>query len=242
MIGESPTIERFRRYGATVDPELRRHLATDALRGYVSGPDAVVQATEIALERAFDARALILVEGISDQIAVETLARRLDRVLSDEGVVVLPIGGAHAITRFLGTFGPDGLDLQLAGLCDRAEADSYLRGLDAAGMGPVADLDAMARLGFHICTEDLEDELVRALGQGQVEALLESQGDLGSFRTLQRQPQWRDAEFDAQIRRFFGAGARRKSRYARRMVEALDLDNLPKPLVSVLAAISDDRR
>jgi predicted ATP-dependent endonuclease of OLD family len=35
----------------------------------------------------------VLVEGISDQIAVETLAGRRDQDLDAKGVVVLPIGG-----------------------------------------------------------------------------------------------------------------------------------------------------
>lgn len=219
-----------------MDPQLRRDLAADALRGYVSGPNAVVAATELALERASGARSLILVEGISDQIAIETLAGRTGFDLSDDGVLVIPIGGAHAITRFLVEFGPQGRDLKLAGLCDRAEAAAFRQGLNEAGLGPVDDADDMARVGFHICTEDLEDELVRSLGRESVETLLESQGDLGSFRTMQRQPAWRDRAFEDQVRRFFGAGSRRKSRYARRMVEALDLDRVPRPLMSVVGS------
>ena len=44
--------------------------------GYVSGPSAATEATVRALARMGDASAVILVEGISDQIAIETLARR----------------------------------------------------------------------------------------------------------------------------------------------------------------------
>lgn len=40
------------------------------------------------------ARAVILVEGWSDQAALEALARRRGRDLLAEGVVVMPIGGA----------------------------------------------------------------------------------------------------------------------------------------------------
>src|SRR5258708_21338062 len=63
------------------------------------------------------ARAVVLVEGISDQIAVETLAARRGRDLGAECVVVLPIGGAHVITRYLTQFGPAGAGLRLAGMC-----------------------------------------------------------------------------------------------------------------------------
>ena len=55
-----------------------------------------------------DARAVVLVEGVSDQLAVETLAARLDRDLGAEGVLVVPMGGAHAIASHLLRFGPHG--------------------------------------------------------------------------------------------------------------------------------------
>ena len=62
--------------------------------------------------------AVILVEGISDQIAIETLASRQGRDLDHEGIVVLPMGGAQAITRFARQLGPAGERLALAGFCD----------------------------------------------------------------------------------------------------------------------------
>ena len=66
-------------------------------------------------------RAAVLVEGISDQRAVETLARRQGRDLEAEGVAVVPIGGAQAIGHCRRHLGPGGLDLRLAGLCDVGE-------------------------------------------------------------------------------------------------------------------------
>ena len=65
--------------------------AEDLLAGYVSGPAAATEATAAALARADEARAVVLVEGVSDQIAVETLAGRCGRDLTGEGVVVLPV-------------------------------------------------------------------------------------------------------------------------------------------------------
>ena len=67
----------------------------------------------------------------------------------------------------------------------------------------------MERLGFFVCIDDLESELIRAVGPATVEALFESQGDLGSFRTLQKQSAWRAQRVEAQMRRFLGSGARR---------------------------------
>ncbi|MGI9016357.1 MAG: TOPRIM nucleotidyl transferase/hydrolase domain-containing protein [Euzebya sp.] len=46
--------------------------------------------------------AVVLVEGVSDQVAVESLAARYGRDLTSEGVQVIPMGGAMGIGRFLG--------------------------------------------------------------------------------------------------------------------------------------------
>jgi hypothetical protein len=92
----------------------------------------------------------------------------------------------------------------------------------------------MERLGFYVCVEDLEDELIRAIGAARVEELIDSQGDLGSFRSLQRQPEWRGQPAGAQLRRFLGSGARRKLRYARLLAGAVGLDRLPHPLEALL--------
>jgi hypothetical protein len=212
----------------------RRELASQLLDGYVHGPAAATEATARALVKMAAARAVVLVEGISDQIAVETLASRRGRDLCAEGVVVLPVGGAHAVTRYLTQFGPAGDGLRLSGLCDLGEENIFRRGLATAGIGSPRTRDDMERLGFYVCVEDLEDELIRALGAGWVEALIDSQGDLGSFRSLQRQPQWRGQPAAAQLRRFLGSGARRKLRYARLLAGAVDLDRLPHPLDAVL--------
>ena len=92
----------------------------------------------------------------------------------------------------------------------------------------------MERLGFFVCVEDLEDELIRASARESIEALLEGQGDLTSFRSLQQQPAWRHRSFEAQMHRFLGAGARRKLRYARALVRSLWPELIPRPLEEVL--------
>ena len=66
---------------------------------------------------------------------------------------------------------------------------------------------------------------------------MEAHGDLGPFRTLQKQPGWRGRPVDQQLRRFMGSGGRRKTRYARYLVEAVDLDRVPRPLDLVLAHV-----
>ena len=184
-----------------------------------------------------DLRAVVLVEGFSDQAAVAALAERRGRDLEAEGVAVVPIGGAQAIGRFLARFGPRGLDVRLAGLCDAGEEADFRRGLERAGLGSDLDRDEMERLGFYTCVADLEDELIRALGAAAVEEVAEAQGDLRSFRTLQRQPAWQGRATEEQLRRFMGSGGRRKIRYARLLVEALDPARAPRPLDRLLAHV-----
>jgi len=221
-----------------MDAARRRELARRVLDGYASGPDAPVRATANALAKIDRAVALVLVEGVSDQIAVETAAAGRGRDLDAERVAVVPIGGAHATGRFLAGLGPQRSRVRLAGLCDLAEADIVARGLATAGIGVPRTHDDLAELGFFVCVDDLEDELIRALGVDGVEAILATHGDLGSFRTLQGQPAWRDRRPAAQLRRFMGSGSRRKSRYARLLVEAaIARDVLPQPLDRLLASV-----
>jgi hypothetical protein len=184
-----------------------------------------------------DARAVVLVEGTSDQVALETLAERRGRNLGAEQVAIVPIGGAQAIGGFLERFGPQGLDVRLAGLCDAGEERDFRRGLERAGLGSELTRAEMEALGFYVCDADLEDELIRALGAESVEQIADAQGDLGAFRTLQKQPAWRGRPREEQLRRWMGSGGRRKIRYARLLVEALDLTEVPRPLNLLLAHV-----
>ena len=189
--------------------------------------------------RALDSRArtVVLVEGISDQRALEALARRRGRRLDAERISIVPIGGAQAIGNFLARLGRRELDLELAGLCDAAEEGDFQRGLERAGLGSDLTRAEMERLGFYVCVEDLEDELIRSLGAGAVEQVLQAQGDLPSFRTFQKQPSWRGRTTPEQLRRFLGTHRGRKIRYGSLLVDALDLTRVPRPLEGVLAHI-----
>lgn len=182
-------------------------------------------------------RAAIFVEGVSDQEALDALAHRRRRDLSSEGIAIVPMGGAHGIRRFLETYGPEGFDLRLAGLCDSGEETYVGRALANAGVTAGTSRSEMEHHGFFVCEPDLEAELIRALGVDAVERVLASEGDLGAFRTLQREPPWRARASDEQLRRFMGSGSRRKTRYGRLLVEALDLDRVPRPLERVLAHV-----
>jgi hypothetical protein len=183
-----------------------------------------------------DPQAIILVEGVSDQRAVEALAARRGRDLEAERVAVVPIGGAQAIARYLERFGLRS-GVRLAGLVDAGEEAHFRRALERAGLGSGLGRAGMEELGFYVCDADLEDELIRALGPDSVERVVEAQGELGSFRTLQKQAPWQGRPVEEQLRRFMGSGGRRKIRYARLLVEALDPADIPRPLDRVLAAV-----
>jgi hypothetical protein len=200
-------------------------------------PPGGPEATTRALARVDGARAVILVEGFSDQIALETLAACRGRDLSAERVAVIPIGGAQALGRSLARIRAGEAGPALAGLCDAGEEPVYRRALERAGLGASLTRADMERLGFFVCVDDLEDELIRALGTAAVEQVLEAQGHLAAFRTFQKQPAWRGRPVGAQLRRFMGSADRRKLRYARLLVEALEPEQVPRPLAGVLAAV-----
>ena len=166
-------------------------------------------------------KAVVLVEGESDRIAVETLAARRGRDLAAEGVAVVAIGGAHALERALRTLEAE----RVAGLYDRGEEAVVRRGLDRAGVTP---------RGFYACDPDLEGELVRALGPERTLQLVEERGQLAAFRTYQRQPEKRSLSLEAQLHGWLHNW---KVRYAAALVDALDLDRVPPPLDGVLAYV-----
>jgi hypothetical protein len=182
-------------------------------------------------------RAVVLVEGLSDRNALEALAERRGRDLTAEGVTIEPIGGAQAVGRFLERYGPRGLDVRLAGLYDVGEEGAVKRCLERAGLGSDLARADMERLGFYACVEDLEDELIRSLGVGAVEEVVAAQGELRSFRVLQRQPAQRGLPVEKQLRRFMGTHSGRKIHYARLLVEALDPARVPRPLELALSHV-----
>jgi hypothetical protein len=209
-----------------------------AVESLAGGGDAPLAAAAAhALAPSVDPQAVVLVEGISDQVALQALAARRGRDLAAAGIAVVPMGGARNIRRFLELFGPRGLDVGLAGLCDAREEANFRRALERAGLGANLSRADMEALGFYVCVADLEDELIRCLGAAVVEQVVEAQGELGSFRTFQQQPAWQGRSSQAQLRRFIGTHSGRKIRYARLLVDALQLTSVPRPLDRVLAHI-----
>lgn len=198
----------------------------DAIVTWAAGRDGAEESGVVARELAGTARTVVLVEGVSDLAALDALAGRRGRDLDEEGVCVVPMGGATSIGRYLELLGPGGLGVTLAGLCDLNEQEFFVRALDRVGLGTE---------GFYVCDTDLEHELIRALGVDGVESVIETQGDLHTLRIFQRQPAQRPRSAEHQLHRWFGSIGGRKERYARALIDALDLDRIPRPLDELIA-------
>ncbi|MFB9581085.1 TOPRIM nucleotidyl transferase/hydrolase domain-containing protein [Streptomyces goshikiensis] len=197
----------------------------DAVTSWATGgPDRPAR----DLAEILGVRTAVLLEGLSDLAAVEALAARRDRDLAAEGVCVVPMGGAMNVGRYAGLLGPPGLGLRLTGLCDEGEQGFYERGLTRA-QAPLQDI--------YVCTADLEDELIRALGTTGVEEILRAEGDFRAWQTFQRQPAQHGRPRHQQVRRFLGTEKGRKIRYGRLLVEALAPDRTPAPLDGLLASL-----
>lgn len=169
-------------------------------------------------------RTVVLVEGESDRVALQTLACRLDIDIDGREAELVVMNGVTNLRRHLAETGEAAVVL----LHDIGEAAYVDRALARCG-GP-----APARFA---CDLDLEDELVRSLGVPGTLAVIDAAGDLPKWETLVAQPHHRDRPEAQVLRRFFGTTSGRKARYAQLLVDALDLDRVPEPLAGALAAV-----
>ena len=174
----------------------------------------------------------VFVEGESDRLAMRALAQRLGHDLQKQRISIVAMGGATNIVHFLDRYGPKGESHRLLGLCDSGESRCITRAFSRAGKGSTSLND----LGFQVSEADLEDELIRCLGVDEVLNVIASQGELGSFELLQRQPSLRGRPIEAQLRRFFGGRSGNKIRYAPLLVSALPSGMAPPPLARLVAS------
>jgi len=186
-------------------------------------------------------RTIVLVEGVTDELALMLAARRSGRDLEAEGVSVVPINGAHAISRFLQRLAAEEPRANLAGLYDEGEEEVIRAALERAGYGPCLDRSGLERVGFFACSADLEDELVRAAGVTILSTLIELQGDTQPWHTFRKQRAWQGRPVDQQFRRFIRSVSDRNSRYIRAIVETIDPSKLPRPLRLLLDYIEPGR-
>jgi len=176
----------------------------------------------------------VLVEGVTDELALTLAARRSGRDLEAEGVSVVPINGAHAISRFLQRLAAEQPGANVAGLYDEGEEEVIRTALERAGYGPSIDRSGLERVGFFACSADLEDELVRAAGVTILSRLIELEGDAQPWNTFRKQHAWQSRPVDQQFRRFMRSVSDRNSRYIRAIVETIDPSKLPQPLLRLL--------
>jgi hypothetical protein len=155
---------------------------------------------------------IVLVEGVTDRLALEAVARRLGLEL--DGIRIVPIGGAQAIRRAAAEYDGE----QVVGLCDVGEERWFRRVLGES---------------TYVCDRDLEDELIRALGPERVEHVIAAQGELETLRSFQNQVYWRGRPVEHQLRRWLQNGGR-QHRYPPHLVEAMEPGEIPQPLVGVL--------
>jgi hypothetical protein len=156
---------------------------------------------------------IVLVEGESDRVAIETLAARL----GGPAPKVLAVGGSKGARGASGALPGE----RLIGLVDANERADFERVLPEV----------------YVCDPDLEGELVRALGVDGVLAVIDDAGELESFHKLQHQPFQRSRTTEQQLARFFGGRSGNKAKYARLMARAVPLDRIPPPLAALLEAV-----
>ena len=178
---------------------------------------------------------VVLVEGESDRLAVEALARRLEFDLVAAGAAVVSMGGVTNLHHHLAALARHPERRRVVGLFDVGEIAYVRRAVAGAGLGR-ADAE-LASLGFFACDPDLEGELIRALGSTRMEELLAEHGELARFRSFQQQPAQRAKAVDAQLRRFMGTHRGRKARFAPIMVRELEESRIPVALAALVAAI-----
>jgi hypothetical protein len=174
---------------------------------------------------------VILVEGESDKAALEEAASLLEIDMSWTSIVVM--NGATNIVRSLADAVAQ--RVRIAGLYDVGEEAHIVRALAETGLTHGRDRSALEQAGFYACDQDLEEELIRALSAQRVIDVIAMQGeDHRRFRSLQQMPHWRGRPVEEQLRRWFGSGGRRKARYARLLVAAMEPSEVPEPLRQVL--------
>ena len=184
-------------------------------------------------------RTIVLVEGVTDELALRLAAVRMGRNLEAEAVSVIPINGAHAIGRILQQLAADQPDAKLAGLYDAGEEQVIRAALERAGLGSPGRT-RLESAGFFACTADLEEELIRAAGETMLSTLIEREGDAQAWHTFQRQQAWQGRPMDQQFRRFIRSISERNSRYIRAIVETIDPSRLPRPLRLLLDYVATE--
>lgn len=111
------------------------------------------------------ARRVVLVEGVSDRILVEKVARLRSVDLDRAGAVLFELNGKSLFPTAWKLFGSPGFDISVCGLLDEDAQESWSKELGI----PSSDLRSK---GYVVCEPDLEGMYVDCLGLERAKELL----------------------------------------------------------------------
>jgi hypothetical protein len=182
---------------------------------------------------AYFGRKVLLVEGLSDDLAVRSLAHSLGRDLDAEGITVLALDGGGGIGPHAQLLGPNGLGIPLRGQCDLDHEAQWIVALTKAGV-PVASRADLESHGFFVADPDLEGCLVDALGVANAEGVVSAAGRDAQLRLFRIQPRWAELSAEESLIGFIKC---EKVFWAPRLAVALELtQRKPKCLFDILDA------
>lgn len=180
---------------------------------------------------ASDARTIVLLEGVSDVAAVRALMATCE--VDASPIELVSLDGATNLPRALKEVRLLRGDVDVLGLVDEAEAHVAVRALTEDHL-PVQDASDLPVYGFFVCSRDLEDELIRALGAQRARDALVDAGLGGKLEALQNQDAWADQPLAEQVRRFCGVASGRKELAAGILAAALAPEEFPEPLAMLI--------
>ena len=180
-------------------------------------------------------RQVVLLEGVSDIAAVTAVAATRNVQLT--GVELVDLGGVTNVRRALVELHGIRGEVEVLGLCDAPEVRFVEQALRRIGR-VVRNSSDLAAHGFFVCRADLEDELIRALGDERTVRVIERLGLRHKLDTLRQQPAWQDRPLADQLHRFCGVASGRKELLAAALSAALDPAQVPDPLLQLVERIA----
>lgn len=180
-------------------------------------------------------RKVVLLEGVSDIAAVRAVAATCGVALDD--VELVDLRGVTNVQRELVALQRAGGEVAVHGLCDAPEVRFVEHALRRVGC-PVRDSSDLAAYGFFVCQADLEEELIRALGNERAVDVIETLGLAQKLHTLRQQPAWQDHSLATQLHRFCGVASGRKELLAGALAAALGPHDMPDPLQRLIERIA----
>ena len=160
--------------------------------------------------------AVILVEGITDRLALEAVAGRLGVDLG--GVAIVPIGGAQAVRRAAAEYEGE----HVVGLCDAGEERYFRRVLGDATF-------VCRRTSRTSCSAPSACRASRSCSKRRASSRRSA--------TSRTSPHGAAARRRRDCRAGSSRPTGRRYRYLPLLVEMLEPDEIPAPLVGVLAAV-----